>query len=1395
MTAPFYRLILALAFLLTTGLSLLAQSVTVETVSMPPGFDPHEIADIRQDRQGYLWLATGSGLLRFDGYDWRTYQHDPKKVNSLSGDYIRTVCPTRDGRVWVGGWGTGLDCLDPETGFSTHYPLTNRKDYSFEENAIASLHEDRQGNLWIGSGSGLYRWEARTGHFIHYAANPRDSTSLSHPQIQVIYEDRQGTLWIGTGDPESKTNRGGGLNKLDPKTGHFTRYLHHPTDTHSLVDNRVLALFEDSRGTFWVGTGGDGLHTMNRQTGQFTRYPYQEGKPLKLSRPYPKSKNMWEMGSNGIRFITEDPMGAIWVGTLDGGANRYEPASGRVTHIETPADGLPDFNLLSACRTREGVLWMGTIPGHLVKVTARTNPITKVENRSGVHIFREDTAGTLWLGTISGLIAQHPLAPASRTWLGQMARQTRLLTDHITRLDRDRQGNWWVSTWTNGLYRYQPATQRFTHYQHDSLRAASLSPSEVIGVYQDRSGRRWVPTAGGLDRMDDLSGRFIHYRHDPHDTTSISSSSCLSVLEDRTGCFWVGTQAGLNLLDRVSGTFTHFLPWNVITQLLEDSSGTLWVAAYSGLYRYDRVGKRFLPFLDTRSGRALPFVRALLEDDAGNLWATTPAGIVSINARRNSVRWFGANYGISPGEDFFFGSSYKSRDGSLFFGSMGKYFRFRPRDLLQSQPIPPLLNIAALRVRNQPVYPDPHGPLREGLAQAKTIYLSHNQSVFSLDFAAIDFRYPQLHQYSYKLDNYDLDWRPVGSERTANYYNVPPGTYTFRVKAANSDGVWVEKAITLLIAPPWWRTAWAYALYVFTVVGLFYGGWKTLLRRERLKTARNLRELKAEQVLEMDRLKSTFFANISHEFRTPLTLILSPLETWLGGELEHSPYRAQFQTMHRNASRLLQLVNQLLDLSKVEAGKMSLDTQPVDLIHFLHRITASFASLAVSRHIKFQVSAPDGSLWVKADTDKLEKIVTNLLSNAFKFTPDPGVIVLLMRVSALPAHHRHTAHKAFLLAEFTVQDSGIGIADEQRERIFDRFYQVDSSLAREHEGSGIGLSLTRDLVELHGGTITLTSEPGQGSQFTVSLPLELLHPAQVSQPPFHPEPTHSGSPVTVHEPVKILESGPVLSEDVDEASPNAPLVLIVEDNADLRQFIRQSLKENLVCRVLEAVNGRDGYRLAQKYLPDLILSDIMMPHMNGIDLCRRLKADEKTSHIPVILLTAKASGESKVAGLETGADDYLTKPFGVRELVARIDNLIEGRRRLKARYRRQVVLQPKDVAITSTDEQFLNRMMTIIEHHLGDMAFSVDVLGHEIGMSRMQLYRKLQALTGQSPSDFIRTTRLQRAAQLLARNSGSIAQIADQVGFSSHSYFSKCFLEQYGKSPSEYMVAEGGSTP
>jgi signal transduction histidine kinase/ligand-binding sensor domain-containing protein/DNA-binding response OmpR family regulator len=1385
------RFLFALTLFSISGLPLFAQAPILETISTPPGFDAHEIADIRQDGQGYLWFATGSGLLRFDGYSWTTYLHDPKNTNSLAAANIRTVCPTRDGLVWVGGWASGLDCLNPETGKITHHQLVKRKEYKYEENAINALTEDHLGNLWIGTAGGLYRLEKATGRFIPYLSVAKDPHTLSHPHVSSIYEDKQGTLWIGTGNQGSDKILEGGLNKLDRKTSTFTRYLHNPADTNSLVENRVLALFEDSRGTFWVGTGGDGLHTLDRSTGKITRYPFQDAHPERLSRPFSKEKNLRKFITNGIQFFKEDPAGAIWIGTIDAGANRYDPVTRKVTHYESPADGMPDFNLFSACRTRDGTIVIGTIPGHLVKVIAPINAIKKVRMQLGVHYFEEDSAGTLWIGTVSGLVAKPPLTKEASKWLEQAGKETGLLTDHVTRLNVDSEGNRWISTWNNGFYRYERSSKRFTRYKHDSLDQSSVSMGEAAGFYQDRAGTRWLLTSGGLDRMDNGSGKFRHYRHLESDTTSIRSSSILAVLEDHTGAFWVGTNGGgLNLMDRATGKFKHFLSWNIITQLVEDASGTLWVTSSAGLHRYDRKRGIFLPFTDPGSGKVLPFAKALIEDNRGNLWVAVSNGIAAISADRKSLRLFGANYGIPSGEDFFFGGSFKRRDGSLYFGSMERYIHFQPEELLKDRPITPFLNFSALRVHNQLIRPGTGGPLRATLPHARSIALTYNQNVFSIDFAAIDFRHPELYLYTYKLENYDLDWHPVGPDRTADFFNVPPGEYRFRVKAAGSDGIWVEKSIAITVSPPWWRTGWAYASYMFILAGIFFGGWQALLRRERAQNESKIRELKARQAVELDRLKSDFFTNVTHEFRTPLTLILSPLDHWLSNMPDDSPYAQPFRSMQRNGRRLLHLVNQLLDLSKLEAGKMRIEMQPGDLIHFVKRVTHAFADSAAARGMSLDVSVPEGNLWLNFDADKLEKILSNLLSNAFKFTADNGHVSLSLQLLPNPHMEDKPSEKPYVLVELKVTDSGPGIPSDELERIFDRFHQVDNSLAGGHEGSGIGLALARELVELHQGTITAFSTPGQGSRFVVSLLLELLHSAQLGQL----------NATTDHE--SITSSQPGNEEQVFERTPGTswnadsetPLVLVVEDNADLRHFIKQSLSERSAYRVLEAANGLEGYQLAQQYIPDLVVSDIMMPKMDGIELCQRLKTDQSTSHIPVILLTAKTSVEHKLQGLGTGADDYLTKPFEVRELLTRAGNLIDGRRQLKELYSRQITLQPANIAISSVDEQFLNRAMAVTEQHMADENFSVETFGKEIGMSRMQLYRKLQALTGQSPSDFIRTVRLQRAAQLLSANSGTVAQIADEVGFGSHSYFSKCFQEQYGKTPSAFVAELDRST-
>jgi signal transduction histidine kinase/DNA-binding response OmpR family regulator len=650
----------------------------------------------------------------------------------------------------------------------------------------------------------------------------------------------------------------------------------------------------------------------------------------------------------------------------------------------------------------------------------------------------------------------------------------------------------------------------------------------------------------------------------------------------------------------------------------------------------------------------------------------------------------------------------------------------------------------------------------------------------------------------------DPDWVYTdASRRFATYTRLAPGKYTFRIKASNNDGVWNENGLSvrIVITPPWWRTVWAYALYLLLFVSVIYASYRFLLNRARTRQLLRFEHLEAEKLRDLDRMKSQFFANISHEFRTPLTLILGPVEKLLA-KTGDAKVRQDLSMVLRNARRLQRLISQLLDLSRLEAGKMSLHTREEDVVALVKQYVQHFESQATIKGINLRFSAAAGPIRAYIDREKIENIVYNLVSNAFKFTPGDGEINV--SVAELPLSRADSAEGVKFdcrhgYVKIAVRDTGCGIRADRIGRIFDRFFKADDSTTREHEGTGIGLALTRELVELHKGKISVRSVEGRGSTFIVLLPLgkDHLKAGEIAaEPADHLEGTGLGESAMVERVRKksiTRLNGAEGEYTVSAGGGQKPgarstrksaIILIIEDNADLRAYIRDILySEN---RILEAADGAQGLDAAVESIPDLIISDVVMPRMDGFELCRRLKTDERSSHIPVILLTARASGESKLTGLETGADDYIIKPFDSRELSARVKNLIEQRRKLRERFSQAVTLKPSEIAVTSADEKFLRRAIDIIENHLSDADFRVDQFGREIGLSRVQLHRKLRALTGKSATGFIRAIRLQRAVVLLEHRYGNISEIAYEVGFSKPSYFAECFRKQFGCLPSEY---------
>jgi signal transduction histidine kinase/DNA-binding response OmpR family regulator len=733
----------------------------------------------------------------------------------------------------------------------------------------------------------------------------------------------------------------------------------------------------------------------------------------------------------------------------------------------------------------------------------------------------------------------------------------------------------------------------------------------------------------------------------------------------------------------------------------------------------------------------------------------------------------------------------------MFFGGNNGFNFFHPDSIQDNPNVPPVAITAFEKLDTD--HPEQGAIAETGISAKSEIALTHKNAIFSIEFAALNYVESHKNRYAYKLEGFNDNWIQLGTRRRATFTNLDPGEYVFRVKGSNNDGVWNEEGASLriIIRPPWWKTWWAYALYGAIFFGLLYSLRRYEMNRQQFKHRAELEHVQVEKLQELDHLKSRFFANISHEFRTPLTLILAPIEDVLARVDEHIS-KKDLKLMQRSGQRLLRLINQMLDLAKLEAGKMQLQASDGDIVRFLRAVTMAFESQAARKQIVLRFRAEPERIIVCFDRKKLEDIMHNLLSNALKFTPPQGEITVAVAGGSGSSELSATAPAT---ATVTVSDTGIGIPASHLPHIFDRFYRVEDSSAlsksddsikaasldqiytTRQEGIGIGLALVKELVELHHGSIQAESEEGKGTTFTISLPLAKAH--------LKPEEIEASGKLQVASEQVASEQDVIIPSIQDQATSgqqpetsNQEIVLVIEDNDDLRTYLREHLEREY--KVMEAGDGEEGVEKALAAIPDLVISDVMMPKKDGYQVCAALKTDEKTSHIPVILLTAKAAAEEKMEGLETGADDYIVKPFNVAELLVRARNLIALRRKLRERFKGQVILKPSEIAVTSKDEAFLNRVLSAIEKHIGEEEFGVEELAGEAAMSRSQIHRKLQALTGRNCGQFILSVRLQRAAELLRQKAATVSEIAYQTGFGSPSYFVSCFKKQFGCTPSEY---------
>jgi signal transduction histidine kinase/ligand-binding sensor domain-containing protein/DNA-binding response OmpR family regulator len=1313
-----------------------------ETLSVDQGM-PTTVTCILQDNTGYLWFGTYGGLYRYDGYGFVSYKHNLGDTSSIVDSHVTALYEDKAGVLWIGTL-LGLDKLDRTTGAFSHYtpnPSNTGEDLS---NSIGAICEDRHGVLWVATEVGLDHFDRATGKFTPVPYDTADPGSISDSAVMEIYEGKEGSLWFATGK---------GLDGFDFAAREFVHYWHDPSVQDMPRDIGISrywinALDQDDAGILWLGTM-DGLVEFNPKNGTFSRYRHNPG-----------------TGHNCVYSICQDVMtGSLWLAT-GRGLLSFDRKSKAFVHY--------DYRANAVCSERSGTLWVGT-DTYIQKLNRGKPPFKKYAMSTIAQVIKSGKEGILWvkipnaylkfdirsekfvpfsfgkdavkfvynsggdvlLYSERGIVSTVDSAGVTHVW----GPYSKAFMESVSITWKSSKG-YWIGTGFGDLFFLDFRTKRLTEVRKFRLR--------IQFIYEDSRGLVWIATfMGKVFCYDQARDTVVEFRSDPKNASTISGRQVNEIYEDTKGRLWFATNNGLNKLDRSTNSFVRLS---------------------------ERVG---LPSND---------IRGILEDDHGCLWITTNKGISKFDPETNHFRHYDASYGLEPTADVFFGKGCRTRNGEMYFGGAAGFTRFHPDSVDDNPFIPPIV-ITSFTKFDKPCQ------------LSREIRLPHNDNFIAFEFAALSYISPERNQYAYKMEGLDKEWVYSGTRRYASYPNLEPGEYAFRVKGSNNDGVWNEAgtSISIVISPPWWKTTWAYILYSLVVLSVLYAIWKMQVKRMRVVHEYEMSRFEAQKLHEVDELKSRFFANISHEFRTPLTLILGPVKQIIQTTKEETT-RNDLRVVHKNANRLLGLVNQLLDISKLESGNMKLHTTPQNILPFLRALVLSFASYAERKRITLTFNSTENELRVYIDEDKIEKIITNILSNAFTFTPDGGRIGVVVTTDARRESVVNLRAEHCVIV--SISDTGVGIPANKIPRIFDRFYQVDGSHTREQGGTGIGLSLTKELVELHKGTIEVESEEGKGTTFTITLPLgkEHLKPEEICEADKEEEKTslagRDGSCVpekmVYHEGTGMERPAfDVITEaDLSADKAGKPLLLIVEDNADVRYYISSNVNKDF--RILEAMDGEDGWNKSITHMPDVIVSDVMMPKMDGFKLCDRLKTDERTSHIPVILLTAKASSQDKIEGLDTGADDYIMKPFEPEEVKARIRNLVEQRKRIHEHFRKHGLFEIEEKKITPVDRQFLERTVAAITKHISDVSFGVESLAAEVAVSRSVLLKKIEALVGEPPSELIKRTRLDRAAKLIEEGFGNISEIALEVGFNNPSYFAECFRKQFGLTPSQYHRGSAG---
>ncbi|HYW97054.1 MAG TPA: two-component regulator propeller domain-containing protein [Bacteroidales bacterium] len=1380
------------------------------------------------------WSQVGNSDLNLgDRYRFRKIT-----VNEgLSQNMISSICQDHNGYIWI-GTRDGLNLFDGSHFTAFKYERTDS--FPLLDNHITAIHEDKNNHLWIGTfNEGLFYFDREHGRFIQFSHDPENEKSLSNNIIQSITSDSTGNLWIGT--------NGGGLNRLnfngdrglmEADSVQITRY-DGPDHFFPEKKARIYTLLVDRKNQLWVGTQDNIFrYSPGKKQAVFEKMDFILPNDSARFSESGLSENF-----TGARIIFDDKKGNIWMGNPHG-LFRYVQDQHCFSRFNPPGKELPLMDVMTGtpfinrgreeiwisdkermlildlttgnhvllsnqkenylglqrgwfscfCADKGGSLWIGS-NGYGLSIFSpafvrfsypndslnmQGNGLNSVRDLS-IRAFYESQSkpGALWIGSNHGLFYKPPRSTFLKNILFQgMPEGQPGLIYHFS---EDNNGFLWIAS-TRGLIRYNPADQTSRLFIRDSSNAKEID-NRICFVYCQNDDV-WVLTPNELARFDQQKRQFHLF---PYSNTKVDVNDdpvFPSLCEDSKGDLWLAAKNGLHHFNLKSMSFVPVKgkqqlensPLNgeisVILPDPEKPERYLWLGtAIQGFCRYDIQTGNLLAYTE-KDGLPDNTVYGMLSDRKGYIWISTNRGLTRFEPHSQKFTLFTTDDGLQSNE-FNRGAYYKSKDGKMFFGGIHGYNFFNPSDIELSNFMAPVVFTGIY------FYDADHSKLVHNYKVFKNkthLELSHNKRNFTVEFASLDYTSPANNEFAFSMSSSGDRWIPIGNHKSVTFTSLSQGDYILKVRATNSDGIWSDRvaSMNITISKPWWASVQAYIGYIGLLLFILYNIRRYEVSRMMMRNQLKLAGIEAANLKELDLHKSRFFANISHEFRTPLTLINGPLERLIKEETD-SIRKRTYNLMLKNSNRLLQLINQLLDLSKLESGRYYLKACKRDVTHFVEGIAMSFASLAEQKEINLILSLNRESNDQEIldsfyfDADILEKILVNLLSNAFRYTnPGGSVNVILSTVKEEygPGY-----------VEFTIHDTGVGIPKDQITSIFNRFYQVSQPALSDTGGTGIGLAFVNELVRVHKGEIRVDSTPGRGSTFSLRIPSGKEHFTTGQWIEDVTDSPHNGPSKKL-----LTDSGmPVLSFD-PEKEEGKPWILVVEDHLPVRQFIVDSIRDNY--RTIEASGAEEGFRKAEEFIPDLIISDVMMPLTDGFEMCKWIKSSIKTSHIPIILLSARAGLNDRITGLNIGADEYLAKPFNTPELLSRIGNLIKNRESLRKKFSSREVINPGEVLVTPHDTVFMQKIMRLVNENLGNKDFSVKDLATESGMSLSQLHRKLKAIINMTANQLIRSVRMHHAMSLLQKGAGNISEVAYMVGYDP-GYFTKSFHNFFGKLPSE----------